>query len=79
MAYNMHYVCAACEREVYGPPADNKVCPACIEKADSETRDTHLHELRGLPLAERLQRIEEFMYNQEADRNKTRWPGVVYK
>lgn len=39
-------------------------CPACARKVKEEKLETHMAELRKLPLIERIERIEKLLYEQ---------------
>ena len=63
MAYNYHYRCIRCHKETYGP-RDRTMCYICEDALRQEGKDKHLEELQQQSIEERVQRLEEFVYNQ---------------
>ena len=70
MAYVGDVNCTECntkKREVVHP-MDSSTCNSCRHKKASKKKRLHLASLKGLTVEERLDRIEEVLYDTNADR-----------
>lgn len=70
MAFVTNFVCRTCEAQVHEVVHPSSACASCRQKEASRKKRTHLASLKGLTVEERLERIEEILYDLDVERVK---------
>ena len=75
MAVSIQIVCSVCKEERYVtysargyPPS---ICSACKQKEEDSKRTSHLEKLKTLPIEERIERIEQWIYDYKPPKGPT--------
>ncbi len=68
MAFVTEFVCSKCEQPRHEVVTHDRICGSCRASEGSRKRRTHLASLKGLTLKERIERIEEQLYDLDLRR-----------